>query len=161
MTIYSTSNLPKLLNSARDDGWTVLGAAADVPDGAAIRGGRRTNEDDYDDVDNDVEEGNEWDLGESVAVEDIYDDENAGSNRPKPRCFDLNDVKTGKPTIIVLGSEGELHSIRASAIVGTSPLYYLFIRLHYIPHVGCPSLRRHRPLSHLLDQFLPFLHRFS
>jgi hypothetical protein len=60
---------------------------------------------------------------------------NAGSNRPKQRCLDLNDVKTGKPAIIVLRSEGELHSRS-----GTSPLYFLFIRLHYIPQVGYPFL---------------------
>lgn len=120
MTIYSTSNLPKLLNSARDDGWTVLGAAADVPDGAAIRGGGSDNED-YDDDDDD-DEGNKWDLGDSVAVDDIDDDENPGSIRPKPRCFDLNDVKTGRPTIIVLGSEGELHDRRTDVDVGISNL---------------------------------------
>ncbi|EED88666.1 ribose methyltransferase, partial [Thalassiosira pseudonana CCMP1335] len=38
MTVYSTSNLPKMLNRAREDGWRVLGAAADIPDsGGAAR----------------------------------------------------------------------------------------------------------------------------
>lgn len=31
--IYSTSNLPRLLNGAKEDGWRILGAAASVPNG--------------------------------------------------------------------------------------------------------------------------------
>lgn len=31
--VYSTSNLPRLLNGAREDGWRILGAAASVPNG--------------------------------------------------------------------------------------------------------------------------------
>ncbi|KAL3816703.1 hypothetical protein ACHAXA_009142 [Cyclostephanos tholiformis] len=126
MTIYSTSNLPKLLNSARDDGWTVLGAAADVPDGAAIRGGGGGRDDDDDNIeyghDNDNShdnDNNEWDLGDNVAVDRTGDDDDAGFVRPKPRCFDLNEVKTGKPTIIVLGSEGRgLRTLVARACTG-------------------------------------------
>ena len=34
MTIYSTSNLPKLLSGAKEEGGTILGAAAEVPYGS-------------------------------------------------------------------------------------------------------------------------------
>jgi hypothetical protein len=118
MTIYSTSNLPKLLNSAREDGWRVLGAAADVPDGAgAVRGGiggRGDDEDDENDEDDDVVDDNEWDLDGSVddyagvdVAGAVAHDTQPERQRLRPRCFDLNEVKVGSPTIIVLGSEGE------------------------------------------------------
>jgi 21S rRNA (GM2251-2'-O)-methyltransferase len=60
--IYSTNNLPRTLNSAREDGWRILGAAASAPNGM------------------DAE------------------------------CFDLQNIETGEPTILVLGSEG--HGLR-------------------------------------------------
>ena len=31
--VFSTSNLPRTLNAAREDGWRILGAAASAPDG--------------------------------------------------------------------------------------------------------------------------------
>ena len=31
--VYSTSNLPRTLNTAKEDGWRILGAAASAPDG--------------------------------------------------------------------------------------------------------------------------------
>jgi len=34
-TVYSTSNLPRTLNSARENGWRILGAAAAIPTGMA------------------------------------------------------------------------------------------------------------------------------
>ena len=112
MTIYSTSNLPKLLNNARDDGWRVLGAAADVPDGAsAVRGGsfggRGGAYDDEEEEDDRIDGGdNEWDTGENI--DDAADDARPEQpQRPGPRCFDLHEVNPGSPTIIVLGSEGE------------------------------------------------------
>jgi hypothetical protein len=120
MTIYSTSNLPKLLNRARDDGWRVLGAAADVPDGAsAVRvgavGGRGGADDDDDDDDDDEydridddDDDNGWDLGGFAgSIDDAGDARPEQPQRPGPRCFDLDEVETGSPTIIVLGSEGE------------------------------------------------------
>ena len=113
MTIYSTSNLPKLLNNARDDGWRVLGAAANVPDGAsAVRGGSFGGRggayaDDDDEEDDRIDDGdNEWDAGENI--DDAADDARPEQpRRPGPRCFDLHEVNPGSPTIIVLGSEGE------------------------------------------------------
>ena len=115
MTIYSTSNLPKLLNSAREDGWRVLGAAADVPDGAgAVRGGIGGSGDNKDDEDDDVVDDNEWDLDGSVddyagvdVAGAVAHDAQPERQRLRPRCFDLNEVEIGSPTIIVLGSEGE------------------------------------------------------
>lgn len=103
MTVYSTSNLPKMLNRAREDGWRVLGAAADIPDsGGAARSG---------DAINDV--NNDWDLVQEDDDEDDDDDDTIKDDETKPQlqreeqqCYDLNKVETGKPTILVLGSEG-------------------------------------------------------
>ena len=88
MTVYSTSNLPKMLNNAKDNGWRVLGAAADVP-GATDK--RR---------DDTGANGNDWDI----------DDEDDATPQPQQeqqqQCYDLYGVETNKPTILVLGSEG-------------------------------------------------------
>jgi hypothetical protein len=108
MTIYSTSNLPKLLNNARDDGWRVLGAAADVPDGASAvrRRGSAVDDDDEEEDDRIDDDDNEWDTCESIDdADEVARPEQP--QRPGPRCFDLDEVNPGSPTIIVLGSEGE------------------------------------------------------
>jgi len=102
MTIYSTSNLPKLLNGAKEDGWRILGAAAEVPDGVRdysnVAAADTTNNDDND---WDVEGDDNDDAG--VAVEDESVDTNT---RQGQQCLDLHKVETGSPTILVLGSEG-------------------------------------------------------
>jgi 21S rRNA (GM2251-2'-O)-methyltransferase len=85
MTVYSTSNLPKMLNNAKDNGWRVLGAAAEVPT----------------DKRRDYTGGNDWDI-------DVEDDGDGTTQQQQQtqQCYDLNDVETQKPTILVLGSEG-------------------------------------------------------
>ncbi|KAL3802683.1 hypothetical protein HJC23_012007 [Cyclotella cryptica] len=106
MTVYSTSNLPKLLNKARDDGWRVLGAAAEAPDtdSNSKRKGHNTRRSIV---------SNDWDL-----VEDDDDENDHNSNiveyntAPLPlqeleqKCYDLREVEAGPPTVLVLGSEG-------------------------------------------------------
>lgn len=112
MTIYSTSNLPKLLMGARDDGWRVLGAAVDGPDSTNVR------DDDDDDDENDY---NEWVMDKGVEEEEDSNDD-AGSvisTKLQPRCFNLDEIETGCPTIIVLGSEGRgLRTLVARACTG-------------------------------------------
>jgi 21S rRNA (GM2251-2'-O)-methyltransferase len=85
MTVYSTSNLPKMLNNAKDNGWRVLGAAAEVPT----------------DKRRDYTGGNDWDI-------DVEDDGDGTTQQQQQtqQCYELNDVETQKPTILVLGSEG-------------------------------------------------------
>ena len=88
MTVYSTSNLPKMLNNAKDNGWRVLGAAAEVPGSTdKRRDDTGANESD-------------WDIG--------GDDDGAMQQHQEQeqQCYDLYDVETSKPTILVLGSEG-------------------------------------------------------
>ena len=107
-TVYSTSNLPRLLNNAKEDGWRVLGAAAEVPDqGSSNRGAGNRNNNAYSDE-------NEWDLG--GMEEDEEEEDSSGEDvdinaleedESKQQCFELHQVETGKPTILVLGSEGE------------------------------------------------------
>ncbi|KAL7426583.1 hypothetical protein ACHAXM_000523 [Skeletonema potamos] len=89
MTVYSTSNLPKLLNNAKDDGWRVLGAAAEVPE---------TTDKKSEDIGADE---NDWDVG--------GEDNGAKQQQHElqQQCYDLYNVETNKPTIIVLGSEGK------------------------------------------------------
>jgi len=119
MTIYSTSNLPKLLNGAKGDGWRILGAAA-APDADAAGGfvsvgspsGSRSGSGSSS---SSVSDENEWDLGgmeeedeeendeEAVAMNDL-DDSTADDAQ---KYFELHQVETGQPTILVLGSEGE------------------------------------------------------
>jgi 21S rRNA (GM2251-2'-O)-methyltransferase len=88
MTVYSTSNLPKMLNNAKDNGWRVLGAAAEVPT----------------DKRRDDTGGNDWDID----AEDDGDGttQQQQQQQQKQQCYELNDVETQKPTILVLGSEG-------------------------------------------------------
>lgn len=119
MTVYSTTNLPKLLNKAREDGWRVLGAAAETPDTDGSRNrkgqsnGRRFA-------------SNEWDL---VEEDDSENDRNTNiiefDTPPLPlhqeeqKCYDLREVETRHPTILVLGSEGSgLRSLVGRACTG-------------------------------------------
>ena len=147
MTIYSTSNLPKLLNNARDDGWRVLGAAANVPDGAsAVRGGSFGGRggayaDDDDEEDDRIDDGdNEWDAGENI--DDATDDARPEQpRRPGPRCFDLHEVNPGSPTIIVLGSEGE-----GEREMGSQLAFFSLITLtHLVFSFIFSRFRRSRP----------------
>ena len=124
MSIYSTTNLPKLLFTAQEDGWQILGAAADVPDGAS-----RNHDDDKDSIDDNEDDYNEWVMSNEGSDDDDssnVDNSHAGSSsiaatttKLRPQCFDLNDVKTGSPTIIVLGSEGRgLRTLVSRACTG-------------------------------------------
>ena len=125
MSIYSTTNLPKLLYTAQEDGWQILGAAADVPDGAS-----RNHHDDKDSIDDNEDDYNEWVMSNEGSDDDDssnVDNSHAGSSsiaaatttKLRPQCFDLNDVKTGSPTIIVLGSEGRgLRTLVSRACTG-------------------------------------------
>jgi 21S rRNA (GM2251-2'-O)-methyltransferase len=69
-----------MLNNAKDDGWRVLGAAADVP------GSARSDED--------------------GAIGDLDKDDDVIINQQHHQYLDLQDVETKTPTILVLGSEG-------------------------------------------------------
>ena len=105
MTIYSTSNLPKLLSGAKEEGWRILGAAAEVPDGARDYSSASAS------VPASTTEDSSWDL-ESDDVEadsGVDDDEDVGQNvqQQQQQCLDLHKVEAGSPTILVLGSEGE------------------------------------------------------
>eukprot|EP00571_Detonula_confervacea_P015157 CAMPEP_0172308202 /NCGR_PEP_ID=MMETSP1058-20130122/8869_1 /TAXON_ID=83371 /ORGANISM="Detonula confervacea, Strain CCMP 353" /LENGTH=704 /DNA_ID=CAMNT_0013020569 /DNA_START=41 /DNA_END=2155 /DNA_ORIENTATION=+ len=127
MTIYSTSNLPKLLNSANEEGWRILGAAAEVPDGVqnrgivAAAGASRPN--------SKASAGNDWDLGsaddDDVDDEagDVADDSNIDNTEQEQpqQCLDLHKIETGEdlPTILVLGSEGRgLRTLVARSCTG-------------------------------------------
>jgi len=110
MTVYSTSNLPKLLNSAKEDGWRILGAAADVPDNR----GRESNKNGelalgLDDTG--------WDLGEDDDEE--KEDINANTKQQQQH-HELHKVDaSSSPTILVLGSEGRgLRTLVARACTG-------------------------------------------
>ena len=108
MTIYSTSNLPKLLNGAKEGGWRILGAAAEVPDGVrdySISNVATAASTTNDDNDWDVEGDDNDDAG--VVVDDESVDTNTQQQQGQ-QCLDLHKVETGSPTILVLGSEGEL-----------------------------------------------------
>ena len=113
MTVYSTSNLPRLLNNARDDGWRVLGAAADVPGGgkesSAVVGPKGT-----------ARRRNEWDLEEDDDVsEEDEEEEAAASSDGQQRHFDLDEVDPAHPTVLVLGSEGRgLRALVARSCTG-------------------------------------------
>ena len=104
MTVYSTNNLPKLLNQAKDDGWRVLGAAAELPDvgGASNRrvGGTRkeVQRSEWDFID-DEDEDDTADITEYASPAQQYDKEQ--------QCYNLHEVEVGKPTVLVLGSEGK------------------------------------------------------
>ena len=110
MTVYSTSNLPKLLNSAKEDGWRILGAAADVPDNR----GRESNKNGelalgLDDTG--------WDLGEDD--DDVMEDGN-DNTKQQQQHHELHNVDaSSSPTILVLGSEGRgLRTLVARACTG-------------------------------------------
>jgi 21S rRNA (GM2251-2'-O)-methyltransferase len=122
MSIYSTTNLPKLLYTAQEDGWQVFGAAADVPDGTASR---NNHDDDNDSIDDNEDDYNEWVMSNEGSDDDDssnVDNSHVGSSsisKLKPQCFDLHEVKTGNPTIIVLGSEGRgLRTLVSRACTG-------------------------------------------
>ena len=102
MTIYSTSNLPKMLKGAQEDGWRILGAAAEVPEAAReYRSGARSGA-----VAAGTAVDNEWDV-DGAAVEVAVGDETVGAQTPQARqCLGLHEVDTTAPTILVLGSEG-------------------------------------------------------
>ena len=105
MTIYSTTNLPKLLNNARDDGWRILGAAAADADSVG-RGDSNNQEDDEDEED----AAHSWVLGDNdnsdISTEDIPINQRKKLQQ-QSQCYELDEVETGYPTILVLGSEGE------------------------------------------------------
>ncbi len=107
MTIYSTTNLPKLLNNARDDGWRILGAAA--ADAESIgRGDSHNQEDDEDEED--AGNAHSWVLGDNDNSDISAEDEPINQRKKlqqQTRCYELDEVETGSPTILVLGSEGE------------------------------------------------------
>ena len=101
MKVYSTSNLPKLLNKAREDGWRVLGAAADVPDTRdSYKRGNPNRE----------VHSNEWDLDDEVDEnEDLDITEYSTPSMQQEndqKCYNLNEVENNEPTVLVLGSEG-------------------------------------------------------
>ena len=111
MTVYSTSNLPRLLNNARDDGWRVLGAAADVPGGGKESSGvvtpKRT-----------ARKKSEWDLEDDVPEEEEVGDAAASSDVGQ-RHYDLDEVDPATPTVLVLGSEGRgLRALVARSCTG-------------------------------------------
>lgn len=104
MTIYSTTNLPKLLNNAKDDGWRILGAAAADPN-SSWRGDNLSQDDE--DIDDDDGNSSSWDLGDN----DSNEESSTNQQKKVPqqtRYFELDEIETGHPTILVLGSEGEL-----------------------------------------------------
>lgn len=89
LTIYSTNNLPRTLNHAREDGFRIIGASSSIPNNK-----KPSNVDDNEDDD------------------DIDDDGNV-----VPTLYDLQDLPTlssngedDRPIILVLGSEG--HGLR-------------------------------------------------
>lgn len=104
MTIYSTTNLPKLLNNANDDGWRILGAAAADPN-SVWRGDNVSLEDD--EVEDDDGNSSSWDLGDNDSNEELSTNQQKKFPQQTTRYFELDEVETGHPTILVLGSEGE------------------------------------------------------
>jgi len=113
MTIYSTSNLPKLLNGAKDDGWRILGAAAPDAD-SVLSGSSGSNISSNNNNGAGVANDNGWDLGGMEEEEENDDDDDVAENdqvaneiQQQQLYSQLHQVETGKPTILVLGSEGE------------------------------------------------------
>lgn len=103
MNIYSTTNLPKLLNNAKDDGWSILGAAAAEADSVGRDGNSKFDDDEEVDAN-----ANSWDLGDNDNND--YSTEDAPTNQQQKmqqQYHELDEVETGHPTILVLGSEGE------------------------------------------------------
>ncbi len=108
MTIYSTSNLPKLLYAAEESGWRVLGAAAEVPNAEGGDSKRRDKDDES--------ASSSWDVYDG---EEEFDEEEDEAEVSQRHCFDLDKVETGVPTILVLGSEGRgLRTLVARACTG-------------------------------------------
>mmetsp|Transcript_22760 Transcript_22760/g.46957 ORF Transcript_22760/g.46957 Transcript_22760/m.46957 type:complete len:675 (-) Transcript_22760:64-2088(-) len=108
MAIYSTSNLPKLLYGAEENGWRVLGAAAEVPNAERDDSKRRGE--------NNVNTSSSWDAYDDEEVNNEVEDEPGISQQ---QCFDLDKVETGVPTVLVLGSEGRgLRTLVARACSG-------------------------------------------
>jgi len=98
------------LNSAKEDGWRILGAAADVPDNR----GRESNKNGelalgLDDTG--------WDLGEDD--DDVMEDGN-DNTKQQQQHHELHNVDaSSSPTILVLGSEGRgLRTLVARACTG-------------------------------------------
>lgn len=116
MTIYSTSNLPKLLNGAKEDGWRILGAAAEVPDGVQNRGISSGAAGGSSLPSKNASANNDWDLESEDDADDesevVFADDNNIDNteQQQQQCLDLHKIETGEslPTILVLGSEGTL-----------------------------------------------------
>ena len=109
MTIYSTSNLPKLLNGAKEDGWRILGAAAEVPDGVArdFGSGGSSNRK-KGSTSNTADDDSEWDVDIAENGDGNAANDNDGiEDQQQQQCFELHTVDTDSPTILVLGSEGE------------------------------------------------------
>jgi 21S rRNA (GM2251-2'-O)-methyltransferase len=104
MTVYSTNNLPKLLNQAREDGWRVLGAAAEIPDTGGRSGGsisrKELQSNDWDFIDDEDEDDQSSDITEYANLVKQNEEEDQ-------RCYNLNEVEVGQPTVLVLGSEGK------------------------------------------------------
>jgi 21S rRNA (GM2251-2'-O)-methyltransferase len=106
MTVYSTNNLPKLLNNARENGWRILGAAAEAPD--TVGGNKRP------DSIRRAAQGNDWDLVDDELDEDEdqtsdiieYESASVPRQEEEQKCYNLNEVDIGPPTVLVLGSEG-------------------------------------------------------
>ena len=115
MTIYSTSNLPRLLNHAKEDGWRILGAAAEASE--------KVNRDNNNSRNGELALGLDdagWDLGEDDG-EEADDEEEADTTMKddEQQYFELHNVDTDTPTIIVLGSEGRgLRTLVARACTG-------------------------------------------
>eukprot|EP00956_Cyclotella_meneghiniana_P028700 scaffold67690_cov55-Cyclotella_meneghiniana.AAC.6 len=114
MKIYSTSNLPKLLNKAREDGWRVLGAAAD--DSGSRDSYKLGN------LEKGVQ-GNAWDLDDEVDDDQDLDiTEYATPSMQEDndqKYYNLNEVENNEPTVLVLGSEGRgLRTLVARACSG-------------------------------------------
>lgn len=130
MTIYSTSNLPKLLNGAKEDGWRILGAAAEVPDGVQNRGISSGAAGGSSLPSKNASANNDWDLESEDDAEDesevvVADDNNIDNTEQQQQqhqqCLDLHKIETGEslPTILVLGSEGRgLRTLVARACTG-------------------------------------------
>ena len=115
MTIYSTSNLPRLLNHAKEDGWRILGAAAEASE--------KVNRDNNNSRNGELALGLDdagWDLGEDDG-EEADDEEEADTTMKddEQQYFELHRVDADIPTILVLGSEGRgLRTLVARACTG-------------------------------------------
>ncbi|KAL7545518.1 hypothetical protein ACHAWF_008866, partial [Thalassiosira exigua] len=93
-TVYATSNLPRLLDAAREDGWRVLGAAAaEAPGGGG--GVDAVARDDAWDLGGMEEEDDDDDGGEDYGARDAVE---AGPRRQ--RHYDLRTVPADRPTVL-------------------------------------------------------------